>query len=424
MVPSKPVPGARLGRRRFLNAATVGGAGLAWAVREGARPTQAGAAPAAAQAVVPFYGLNQAGIATPAPGHLLLAAYDLLPAATAADLQRLLQRWSTAAARLTQGQPVADDVVPAPAAEPLDPVAAEGADPMRLTLTVGLGPGAFTPERGLADRRPRVLAPLPRFRNDALDPARSDGDLCIQACAEDPLVLFHALRVLTHRAEGIARLRWTQRGFGATTDARASGEAPRNLQGFKDGTANPLPSDPEFATIVWVQPEDEPAWLRHGSFLVVRRIRMDLDRWEATPVSDQERVIGRTKVGGAPLSGGGEHDPVDLRAAGPDGAQLVPESSHVHLTNPARNFDARMLRRGYSYDNGWDPTANGSTGQADAGLLFLAYVRDPAAQFVPMQQRLANADALNRFITHVGSALFAILPGALDGGYLGQSLFE
>jgi deferrochelatase/peroxidase EfeB len=81
-----------------------------------------------------------------------------------------------------------------------------------------------------------------------------------------------------------------------------------------------------------------------------------------------------------------------------------------------------MLRRGYSYDDGWDPAASDGAGRLDAGLFFMAYVRDPVAQFVPMQQRLANADALNRFITHVGSALFAILPGAPEGGYVGQTL--
>ncbi|HEY7060107.1 MAG TPA: iron uptake transporter deferrochelatase/peroxidase subunit [Chloroflexota bacterium] len=413
----------RLGRRRFLGATAASGAALALGREGGAAAPAALAAGPAARYVVPFYGRHQAGVSTPAPAHLLFASYDLLPDATAADLQRLLQAWTAAAARLTQGQPGPGDAVPSPAGAPDDAAATAGVDPLGLTLTVGLGPGVFDPERGVADRRPRSLSPLPRFRNDALDPARSGGDLCVQACADDPTVVFHAEREMTRAAEGVAKPRWTQRGFGATTDARASGETPRNLQGFKDGTANPLPTDAEFDGIVWVQPEDEPAWLRDGSYLVVRRIRMDLDRWEATPTVQQERVIGRAKESGAPLSSGGEHDPVDLRATGSDGQLLVPENSHVHLTNPARNFDARMLRRGYSYDNGWDPTANGGSGQADAGLLFMAYVRDPAAQFIPMQQRLANADALNRFITHVGSALFAVLPGAPEGGYLGQTLF-
>ena len=226
--------------------------------------------------------------------------------------------------------------------------------------------------------RPPGLAPLPRFRNDALDPARGGGDLCVQACAEDPLVVFHAIRVLGRLAEGVARVRWMQRGFGATTDFRAGGETPRNLQGFKDGTANPSPDDSEFGPDglgaagrrARVGCATARSWSSDGSGWI-------MDRWEAVSVADQELAIGRTKVSGAPLSGGTEHTPVDLQARGPDEALLIPDNSHVHLTNPARNFGARMLRRGYSYDNGWDPTANGGVGLADAGLLFLAYVRDP-----------------------------------------------
>jgi deferrochelatase/peroxidase EfeB len=261
------------------------------------------------------------------------------------------------------------------------------------------------------------------MRHEELDAAISDGDLGIQACADDPTIVFHAMQLLTSRAEGVARLRWMQAGFGAAPTVRTSGETPRNLQGFKDGTANPRPTDPEFSDIVWVQPADEPSWLRGGTFLVIRRIRMDLERWNATPVAEQERTIGRTKGTGAPLSGGGEHDLVDLRAADANGELLMPTHSHVRLTNPDLNGGHRMLRRGYSYHNPLSYSAADDSGTVDAGLFFMAYVRDPAVQFAPMQAQLANFDALNPFITHVGSALFAIPPGAAEGGYVGQSLF-
>jgi deferrochelatase/peroxidase EfeB len=372
----------------------------------------------APRAVVPFYGRHQAGIATPAPAHLLFATFDLDPAATAEDVRFLLQTWTATAARLTQGQPaVADDADPAAAP------AAAAFDPAGLTLTVGLGPEVFSPERGLAERRPRWLGPLPPFRFDALDPARSDGDLCVQACAEDRLVLFQAVRELTGLAAGCARPRWTQAGFGPPADPAARGETTRNLQGFKDGTANPRPSDPEFDGIVWVQPDDEPAWLRDGSFLVVRRIRMDLDRWEALSVAEQEAVIGRYKDSGAPLSGTDEFD-TPILAPQEDGDHLVPVHSHIMVAAPVHNRGARMLRRGYSYDNGWDPAANNGNGQADAGLLFLSYVRDHVSQFIDVQRALDNLDELNAFITPVGSAVFAIPPGAAEGEYLGQGLFE
>jgi deferrochelatase/peroxidase EfeB len=414
--------GVRFGRRLFLRGAAAGTASLAVALGAGARVATA-SGPTLAPTIVPFYGEHQAGIATPAQAHLLFASYDLLAGATRADLQRVLQDWTGAAALLTSGETADPASLPRPASAPPDLGSGSPPDPLGLTLTFGLGPRVFSRELGLADRRPRSLVALPRMRREQLDAALSDGDLGVQACADDPSIVFNAIQMLTSRAEGVARLRWMQAGFGATPNVRTSGQTPRNLQGFKDGTGNPLPTDPEFPDIVWVQPQDEPGWLRGGTFLVIRRIRMDLERWNATAVGEQERIIGRTKGTGAPLSGRGEHDPVDLRAAGPDGQLLVPSYAHVRLTNPGENGGQRMLRRGYSYHNPVSYSAADDSGAVDAGLFFMAYVRDPATQFLPMAMQLANFDALNPFITHVGSALFAIPPGAMEGGYVGQSLF-
>jgi deferrochelatase/peroxidase EfeB len=59
----------------------------------------------------------------------------------------------------------------------------------------------------------------------------------------------------------------------------------------------------------------------------------------------------------------------------------------------------------------------------DAGLFFLAYQRDPRRQFVTIQRSLASNDALNEYLQHVGSGLFACPPGVRAGQYWGQALF-
>jgi deferrochelatase/peroxidase EfeB len=289
--------------------------------------------------------------------------------------------------------------------------------PARLTLTFGVGASLFERDGaarfGLVGARPDALAALPAFDGDAIDPARSDGDLSVQACADDPQVVAHALQTLTRIGRGTAKLRWSQRGFSPTSTTSPEGDTPRNLMGFKDGTNNIKLDEPAaLRRDVWVGDGDDPAWMRNGSYAVVRRIRMLLDAWDATPVDDQERTIGRMKHTGAPIGQGIEHAPVDLDAT-VRGEPVIPLDAHIRLAAPSENGNARLLRRGYSYDDG-----------NDAGLFFLAYQRDPQAQFVPLQTRLARHDALNAFIRHTASAVFACPPGATAGGYVGETLFD
>jgi deferrochelatase/peroxidase EfeB len=51
-------------------------------------------------------------------------------------------------------------------------------------------------------------------------------------------------------------------------------------------------------------------------------------------------------------------------------------------------------------------------------------MRDPHAQFVPMQRALANEDVMMEYIEHTGSAVFACPPGLAEGQYWGQPLLE
>jgi deferrochelatase/peroxidase EfeB len=372
-------------------------------------------------ATEPFWGQTQGGITTPQQTHTYFMTFDL--ATTKRDeVVQLLRMWTDVAARLTAGQ-TAQDLGTDLEAPGTDSADALGLPPARLTLTFGFGAGLFTRDGqdryGLADQRPEALIDLPRFNGDQLVPERTGGDLSVQACADDPQVAFHAVRQLAHRAYGIAEIRWTQAGF---LSKPANRETPRNLMGFKDGTKQPTDLD----KVVWVGAEG-PAWLRGGSYLVARRIRMALEHWDRTNVGFQEQTMGRHKYSGAPLGLKHELDPLQLERTDDEGNPVIPENAHVRLANVATT-GAEVLRRGYSYNDGvnftaerWPPWRQGM--EYDAGLFFIGYQRDPRTGFVQIFENMAKFDMLNQFATHVGGGLFACPCGVRPGEFIGQRLF-
>ena len=433
--PAGPSPG--LSRRRFLKTAAaatgvavVGGVGglVGYELATGAgspapgSATPSDAAPSThlgegAAAIVPFRDVHQAGIATPAQERLCFAAFDLTVRDRSA-LVALLRAWTAAAELMTRGEPVATPEGE-PLAPPEDTGEAVGLRPGRLTVTVGFGPGLFDDRFGLASRRPAALADIPRFPGDFLEPERNGGDIAIQACADDPQLAFHAVRNLARLGRGTVVMRWFQLGFGRTASTSSAQATPRNLQGFKDGTNNIVAEDlPLMRDHVWVGDETDQPWMRDGSYVVARRIRMLIETWDRTSLGEQERVIGRIKASGAPLTGSIERDPADLDAIGPDGAPIIAPDAHVRLAMPATPTGERILRRGYSYSDGIHP----QTGLLDAGLFFIAYQKDPRTGFVPIQRRLAGLDSLNEYIRHTGSAVFACPPGLGADGWWGQTL--
>jgi deferrochelatase/peroxidase EfeB len=383
-------------------------------------PTDGSASPDAGgstAAIVPFRDVHQAGIATPAQDRLAFAAFNVTGLDQAA-LVALLRTWTDAAERMTRGEPIGPPETD-PLAPPDDTGEPAGLRPGRLTITIGFGPSLFDDRFGLATRRPTALADLPPFAGDFLEPGRSGGDLCLQACADDPQVAFHAVRNLARLGRGTVVMRWFQLGFGRTASTSSAQVTPRNLQGFKDGTNNIVAeNEPLMRDHVWVGDETDQPWLRDGSYLVIRRIRMLIESWDRTSLGEQERVIGRRKSSGAPLGATAEHDPVDLGAAAADGTPIIATDAHVRQAAPSAGAGERILRRGYSYTDGIDPL----TGLLDAGLFFIAYQQDPLRGFVPIQRRLAGQDALNEYIRHTGSALFACPPGVGAGGWWGETL--
>jgi deferrochelatase/peroxidase EfeB len=393
----------------------VGGAGGAAIATGVATATGSGAAPS-----YPFFGEHQAGIVTPAQDRLHFAAFDMASGTTARDLRELLADWTYAASRLTQGLDVTETgaVGGSPLAPPDDTGEALGLPAAGLTITFGFGPSLFDDRFGVAARKPAALEPLPRFSGDALVPEQSGGDLCIQACADDPQVAVHAIRNLSRIAFGRAALRWSQLGFGRTSSTSTAQATPRNLFGFKDGTANIKAEEPDaVAEHVWTRAGDGPAWMTGGSYLVARKIRMVIESWDRTRLEEQERVIGRDKGEGAPLSGGTEFSEPDFTRPDDDGTPRIATDAHVRLAHPSLNSGVRLLRRGYNFVDG-----NDALGRLDAGLFFISFQRDPA-QFVTVQRSLAGHDALNEYIKHVGSAIFAVPPGTRRGGFIGDALF-
>jgi deferrochelatase/peroxidase EfeB len=420
---SSQIQGSPVSRRRFLGAAGAAGA-IGAAATLGtealAAPTRAFGALAGEPQIVPFHGRHQAGISTVVQDRLMFASFDVRTE-DRAELVDLMREWTRASERMSVGRPVGsdnEDLV----APPDDTGEAVGLTPANLTVTFGFGSSLFAREGqarfGLDGQRPEALVDLPLFNSDVLDPARSDGDLAVQACADDPQVAFHAIRNLTRIGRGAVTLRWSQLGFGRTSTTSPVGQTPRNLMGFKDGTNN-VKSDEraELDRHVWVGAADRPAWMRDGSYLVVRRIRMLLEVWDRSTLGDQELTIGRVKDSGAPLGETREHQPLDL-AARQDGEPVIPADAHVRLAAPETNDGAAMLRRGYSFTDGIDPVRN----QRDAGLFFIAYQRDPRTGFIPVQERLARNDALNEYIRHETSGIFAVPPGVRPGGYVGETL--
>jgi deferrochelatase/peroxidase EfeB len=432
-VDDKTKPPRDPARRGFLGkagglAAAVGGLAASRAANASIAQDQAPAALAAKNGVEPFWGVHQGGITTPQQEHTYFAAFDLVTAKRA-DVIALLNAWTEAASRLTRGDTAAA-LGDNPEAAPGDSGDALGLPPSRLTITFGFGPGLFSSNGvdryGLAARRPAALVDLPRFNGDQLIPEKTGGDLCIQACANDAQVAFHAVRQLARMAYGTAVIKWVQTGFQSNP---VGGGTPRNLMGFKDGTNNPSQRDPKLMDqFVWAGDEG-PAWMKNGTYTVVRRIRITLEHWDKMEVGFQEQVVGRHKYTGAPLGKHKEFDVADLDAKDADGNSIVPDNAHMRLSAAQTNGGAQILRRGYSYNDGanfyierWPPWRQEM--EYDAGLFFVAHQRDPRTGFIKITHNLAVGDIMNQFITHVGSGIFACPPGASEGSFIGAGLFE
>lgn len=395
----------RLSRRRLLTGGALalggtalGSAGIGGLVAGGGTL----AAAATGEAVEPFYGEHQAGIETHPQAHAAFLAFDLAPDADREAIGRLMRLLTEDASRLCAGRAPLADTEPELATLPA-----------RLTVTFGFGPRLFS-VAGLEDQRPDGVEPLPPFAIDRLEERWSGGDLLIQICADDPLTVAHAQRMLTKDARAFGSVRWAQIGFRCAAGSLPRSATQRNVMGQLDGTANPMPGTPDFATSVWTT--DGPAWHRGGTTLVIRRIRVELETWDAVDRRGKEFAVGRALDTGAPLTGTHEYDEPDLAATDALGLPVIDTNAHIRCAR-AEGDELRIFRRPYNYDG-----APGPDGTPDTGLIFASYQANVRRQFLPIQTRLAEADLLNEWTTPIGSAVFAIPPGCQPGGWIGETL--
>ena len=392
----------KMDRREFLKKAGIGGAGLALGLSGAsaffANKEQGSKNIADGQEEISFYGKHQAGITTPMQKNIYFVVLDLRTT-DKNELIQLFKDWTDYSQKLVNGELVKKDGSNA-LLPPSDTGETVGLNPYRLTLTFGVS-ASFLTKLSLEKKRPKLFRDLPAFPKEQLREQYTGGDIVIQACADDEQVAFHAVRNLIRKGRNKVTMKWSQSGFAAIGDRM---ETPRNLFGFKDGTAN-VTTEKDFDKVVWADSQD---WMKNGSYMAVRRIIMHLETWDRTNLQEQENTFGRYKESGAPFGKQNEFDEVDL--------SLLPVDSHVRL---AKEVDLPILRRSYSYSDGIDP----KTGQFDAGLLFIAFQKDPD-RFVKIQTNLGADDKMNEYVTHIGSGLFACFGGVKEGGYIGQDLFE
>lgn len=425
------MPERSVSRRRFLSglgltglgAAAVGTAGVA-----GVGALSACSTDGDDDQVVPFRGDHQAGVTTAQQEHLQIVAFTVLTG-DREELRDMLSTWTAIAERMTRGDQttevgaltdadadVNDDPdnllnqVPEDTGEALD--LASG----NLTVTVGFGPSLFDDRFGLKDRKPEELEPLPKFPGDQLQDDLCDGDIVIQACADDPQVAVHAVRNLTRTSTGVVEVKWSQLGYGAASKTTKEEDTPRNLFGFKDGTRNiTADENDDIDSMVWVS---DDGWMTGGTYMCVRRIRMLLEVWDRQILDDQQHTFARYKGSGAPIGTDDENADVPFDLYLGTGGPAIPKDSHVFLAHPDQNDGQRMLRRTYNFIEGTD-----SMGHLSAGLFFIAYVSAPSVNFTPIQMKLAHRDRINEYVRYESKAVFACPPGLAEGQDRGTALF-
>ncbi|RIN25013.1 iron uptake transporter deferrochelatase/peroxidase subunit [Mammaliicoccus vitulinus] len=403
-----------IARRDFLKLAGVGGAGLLIG------STGVGGTLLASQYFakdktnvknkVDFYGKYQSGITTEVQKHVYFVVLTINKMSVS-EVKEMFKIWTNYSVHLMNGDFVKElgknKMLPSP-----DTGETIGLDANRLSLTFGISPSFFE-KVGLNNRKPELLKDLPHFPKDQLDKAYTGGDICIQACSDDPQVNFHAIRNLIRVAKGEVSMKWSQTGFNSFKEKDGKIETPRNLFSFKDGTGNPaVHNQSELDKYVFIQ----DGWAKNGTYLVVRRIQMLLETWDRTALGEQEATFGRYRHSGAPIGKEHEFDTFDPNIKDENGDKLIEKESHVSLAKASKT---NILRRSYSYSDG----IHSQTGTFDAGLLFLSFQKSPE-QFIKIQNKMGAVDKLNEYITHRGSGIFLCLPGVREGGYLGETLFN
>lgn len=350
-----------------------------------------------------FFGKHQNGIELELQTFTNFIAFDLHADTDKAAMLRWMSVITDDIAKLSEGKPVLADAQPQLAL-----------GPARLTATVGFGPTLFQKLK-LESLAPKSFAKVPAFEIDKLQTEFSDGDVMIQISCDDPIILSHASRAIVRDSMSFATVRYSQQGFSNAQGVSPSGTRQRNLMGQVDGTDNPALGSADFERLVWIN--DGPEWAVGGTILVLRRIAMQLNTWDQLGRTDKEQVIGRNLTNGAPLGGKNETDAPDFAGAGEDGLSVIPQFAHIRRASPS-NPNERFFRRPFNYEVGV-----AEDGTPDVGLLWTAYMQN-MDQYIPVQQRLAKFDLLNKWTVPIGSSVFAIAGGVQPGQVIAEKLFS
>ncbi|BBY44456.1 Dyp-type peroxidase [Mycolicibacterium celeriflavum] len=411
-----------LSRRGFISGALGTGAAVgAGSVLAGCSSQDSGSPTAPAAAFVPFDGPHQAGItALPIPEQGLVASFNVV-SKDRDGLRGALRDLTEEIRGLMAGKPPEPRD---PAYPPVDSgILGEQPPADNLAIVVGVGASLFDDRFGLTDRKPKELVTMPFIANDRLDPKLSHGDLSIIIEAGHSDTVIFALRQLMRRTRSDLVLRWMVDGYARGIGAGQASEAatPRNLLGFKDGTANlDVDDNAIMDRHIWVGPQDgEPEWTVGGSYQAIRIIRMFVEFWDRTQLVEQEALIGRDKVSGAPLGLTGEFTDPNY-PEDPEGKR-IPLNAHIRLANPRTpaTDENLILRRGFNYSRGFD-----GAGRLDQGLAFIAYQRSLEKGFLTVAKRL-KGEPLEEYIMPVGGGFFFILPGvAGPDRFLGDQLLS
>ena len=243
----------------------------------------------------------------------------------------------------------------------------------RLTCVASVGSQAW--DRLFAGPRPASLHPFRELDGPRHRAVATPGDLLFHIRAMRPDLCFSMAREIMDRLRGAVAVRDEVVGF-RYYDAR-------DLLGFVDGTENPVGGEAFEAVVIG----DEDPDFAGGSYVIVQKYLHDLDAWDALPVEDQERVIGRTKLGDIEL----------------DDA-VKPADSHVAM-NTIEDPDGteRQILR--------DNMPFGSPARREFGTYFIGYARDPDVTEQMLRNMFlgrdgADHDRILDFSTAVTGTLF------------------
>ena len=407
---------AQLGRRELMAGGAVAASALVVAscargeeadpvsqATSGEKGASVSGAPLA-DAIVPFDGEHQAGVQTPSQAHVNLVGFNLKDGAGQRGARNLMRLWTEDARALCTAETPRGSLEPEMTQTPAN-----------LTVTCGWGESFFAK---IGAQKPEWLGDVRSYTRDKLRPEWGQTDVVLQICCDDQLTASHVLRHMVRSGASYADVAWVQQGFLNANGSLEDGETPRNVFGQKDGTVNPK-TDADFVEQVWI--EDGP--FKGGTAMVVRRIDMNMETWEEVDRNAREISIGRTLDNGAPLSGTEENDPVDLEARDKYGLKAIDPTSHVARAHPPADHPEQViLRRPYNFDLAPSPERPGEL--SNSGQIFICFQKNPREQFEPIQARLDEVDQLNTWITHVGSAMYYVVPGTQGGTSWGENLLK